>query len=328
MKFRTEVEIDVNNVSIVPDSKITLLGSCFAAHIGRKMEESGLDAHVNPFGVLYNPLSIFAICDLIVKSSNLSDDYFVEVDGMWYCWLSDSSICADTIQACRERLEQICQIERERLKSLDYLFITLGTNRYYELRKESLVVGNCHKQPERIFEEKRLDIMQTICALQQTIDALSELSPSLRIVFTISPYRYAKYGFHESQIGKSVLLLATDELCKKNVGRCCYFPAYEILLDELRDYRFYAEDMLHPSESGVAYIWECFTKACFTEKAHKFVSEWCDVKKSLLHKPRLPESESYKKFFQKSFERLRRLEERYPHLMMNPIYKNILNTQK
>ena len=153
--------------------------------------------------------------------------------------------------------------EAARFRSLKVLFLTLGTNRYYRLNDNGRVVANCHKQPGARFTEEQLDVEGAKEVLGEALEALWQVNPSLQIVFTVSPYRYAKYGFHGSRLGKAVLLLAVDGICRAHEGRCFYFPAYEIVLDELRDYRFYAADMLHPSEVAVEYILGTFLGSLF-----------------------------------------------------------------
>ena len=329
MKFRTFVEFAMPGVSVRPVHRLTLLGSCFAEHIGGCMARAGLDVHVNPFGVLYNPLSISAACMSWVLEGGLPDQCFFETDGVWNCWLNDSSFAAESLEACRARLEEVRRVEASRLRSLDYLFLTLGTNRCYELKDGGLVVGNCHKQPERLFVERQMDVAEVVATLGQTLEKLWEVRPSLQVVFTVSPYRYAKYGYHGSQLGKSVLLLAVDELCRRYEGRCHYFPAYEIVLDELRDYRFYAADMLHPSDSAVSYIWERFAETCLAPETRAFTGEWEAVEKALAHRPRRPDSDAYRDFLRQTMLKLERLVGKYPNLASTPEYerlKSLLNS--
>lgn len=314
MKLQTKVNIDKMGVLIRPDSKMCFLGSCFATHIGTRMIEVGLNAHVNPFGVLYNPISVAVACDLMSGRHTISKDSFFEDNGMWHSWLNDSSFSFESLESALANVEKVCRKEHERLKTLDYLFITLGTNRYYELIDSGLVVSNCHKQPDRNFVEKQMTVDEVVNVLQQSLNKLWSVSPFLKVVITVSPYRYAKYGFHESQLGKAVLLLAVDELCRRNQCKCMYFPAYEILLDELRDYRFYAEDMLHPSDVAVNYIWEKFKEVCFSERTIDYMSQWLNIRKALSHRPLHPESEAYQKFKEKTIAELKQLKEKYPHV--------------
>ena len=323
MELRTTVDTGMQGFSIRPGERLTLMGSCFAENMGRRMERAGLDVHVNPFGVLYNPLSIAAWCAVMAAGEGIPDDCFFESGGMWNSWLNDSSFSSESLEECQARLAAVCRTEAERLRALDKLFITLGTNRYYRLSDNGRVVGNCHKQPAKCFREEELDVEETVDALDKALASLWAVAPSLQVVFTVSPYRYAKYGFHGSQLGKSVLLLATDALCRRHERRCFYFPAYEIVLDELRDYRFYAADMLHPSEVAVEYIWERFSVACFTAETRGFIAEWEAVEKAFSHRPLHPESAAYRSFQRQTMLKLERLMEKYPKLVQSTAYQRL-----
>lgn len=323
MEFRTKVTMPVQETMIAPGDRICLMGSCFAEHIGNRMKQSGLDVSVNPFGVLYNPKSIAAMCGLTAGNESLPDDCFFESEGLWHSWLNDSSFSGKSLDECRDRVEMVRQEQAGRLEHLDFLFLTLGTNRYYELNENRLVVGNCHKQPGRLFTECRMEVEQVVEVLEQALEALWNKRPSLRVVFTVSPYRYAKYGYHESQLGKSVLLLAVDRLCRRYRQRCTYFPAYEILLDELRDYRFYADDMLHPSVAAVSYIWECFSESFLLPETRTFVAEWESVARALAHRPLHPETEAYRRFLRHTMQKIEQLNKKYRKAAFSTEYERL-----
>lgn len=323
MEFRTKVKIPVTDAQVGPGDKICLLGSCFAGHVGGRMQRAGMDVSVNPFGVLYNPWSIAAVCALMSDEKPVPDECFFESGGLWHSWLNDSSFSAPSLDECRAGLETVRREQAARLRKLDFLFLTLGTNRYYELRDSRLVVGNCHKQSGSLFSECNPDTEQTVDVLEQALNGLWAVRPSLRVVFTVSPYRYVKYGFHESQLGKSVLLLAADTLCRRHEGRCTYFPAYEILLDELRDYRFYADDMLHPSNVAVSYVWECFSASFFSRETRTFVSEWETVEKALAHRPLHPEAPAYRNFLRQTVQKIEQLNKKYQTAAFSTEYERL-----
>ena len=174
------------------------------------------------------------------------------------------------------------------------VFITLGTNHVYRLKETGEIVDNCQKRPQRLFDEEELSVNETVEFLQKTIDLLRFHRVDVQVVLTVSPIRYAKYGFHESQLSKAVLLLAVERLVKQS--GVDYFPAYEIVLDELRDYRFYKEDMLHPSPQAVEYIWQQLVACCFSPSARQFLQAWKPIKEALAHRPFHPESEDYQRF--------------------------------
>lgn len=173
---------------------------------------------------------------------------------------------------------------------------TLGTNHVYRLKETGEIVDNCEKRSARLFEEEELTIDACAGYLGQAIGILRQRRPDVRIILTVSPIRYRKYGYHGSQLSKSMLLLSADKVCKSEHEMTVYFPAYEIIMDELRDYRFYADDMLHPSTQAVEYIWQRFGDMFFSERTHQFLSEWQPIKAALQHRPFNPDSDEYKTF--------------------------------
>lgn len=323
MKFTTPVEIPTHDINICPTSKLTFIGSCFAQNIGLRASHAGIDTHVNPFGVLYNPLSIAVAIDAMLKQHTLPENIFLLSDGIWHCYLFDSTFSADTLDACRHDITQTLEREARHIPFSDYLFLTFGTNRYYILKETRRPVGNCHKQPAALFEEKQLSIDETVETLESTLQSLWAINANLKVVCTISPYRYAKYGFHQSQIGKAVLLMAVEQLCCAYPSRCFYFPAYEILLDELRDYRFYAPDMLHPSETAVDYIWQLFADSCFSQEAKHLAAQWNEIERAANHRPLHPQSKAQQTFLNLTTNKLRLLIKQYPHLASTSAYKQL-----
>lgn len=193
---------------------------------------------------------------------------------------------------------------------------TLGTNHVYILNETGEIVDNCAKRPQRLFTERELTVDECVGYLRKAVDVLAERRADVRVVVTVSPIRYAKYGYHGSQLSKAVLLLAADKLVSELPERVVYFPAYEIVNDELRDYRFYAADMLHPSEQAVEYIWEVFSDAYFSPEAKRFVEEWRPLKEALGHKPFRPESAEYKEFMNKTMLKVKAFSEKYPNFVL------------
>ncbi len=196
-------------------------------------------------------------------------------------------------------------------ETFDTVVLTLGTNHVYIERATGEIVDNCNKRPQRLFEEKELDIAECKAYLQQAMNHLWAINPETKIVLTVSPIRYAKYGYHESQLSKSVLLLAINGLMQTNDGRIAYFPAYEIVNDELRDYRFYQSDMLHPNEQAVEYIWERLVETWFSASAKAFLAEWKPIKQAFEHRPFNPDSAEYKQFIAQAKAKARELSLKY-----------------
>lgn len=283
MEFRTPVTITLAPFAIEPRERMLFVGSCFADNIGQRFVDDKFRATVNPYGVMYNPASIMHTVkrwteELVAAQSEASD--------------SGSAI--------RQAISEAPQTA----------VFTLGTNHVYILNETGEIVDNCRKRPQRLFTERELSVDECADYLREAVTTLRQINPSVRIIITVSPIRYAKYGFHGSQLSKATLLLAADKLTKE-MDNVVYFPAYEIVNDELRDYRFYREDMLHPTDQAVEYIWQRFGETFFSKQTMKFLEEWHPIKVALAHRPFNPEAEEYKKFLEKAKEGERELMERY-----------------
>ena len=269
MEFRTIVNIPRPTFELEPCERILFVGSCFADNIGKRFEEEKFRAMVNPFGVMYNPVSVL---HTVRKVAN---------------------------------------------HTFDTAVFTLGTNHVYVERATGEIVDNCQKRPQREFEERELTVEECADALHEAITLLRQANPKVNVIITVSPIRYAKYGYHGSQLSKAVLLLAADKVIKEEGERVYYFPAYEIVNDELRDYRFYKVDMLHPNEQAVEYIWEQLVATCFSAEAKQFLEEWRPIKEALAHRPFNPEAAAYQDFIKKTKEKAKMLELKYPNIELN-----------
>lgn len=283
MEFRTKVDIEEPSWRVDIADRLLFVGSCFADNIGKRFAEEQFAATINPYGVMYNPVSVL-----------------------------------HTVERLAEKGE-----------SYDVAFLTFGTNHIYILRETGEVVDNCQKRPQRLFDEQQLSVEECAGYMQQTIEVLRRMNPAVRVVLTVSPIRYAKYGYHGSQLSKATLLLATEEVCGKaakygetaaakygetnaaKYGETYYFPSYEVVVDELRDYRFYNEDMLHPSQQAVEYLWERIGESLLTERTLQYLEEYRPIKQALNHRPFNAESEEYKAFRQQTIEKLQHLNNKY-----------------
>ena len=269
MEFRTKVETGKAGFQIGACEEILLVGSCFAGEMGQRFRDNGFPATVNPYGTMYNPASILHTLERLMDEGRL-----------------------------------VSRI----------VFLTLGTNHVYRLKETGEIVDNCEKRPAALFEEEELTVDECAEYLLKAVELLRAHQPEVQVVMTVSPIRYRKYGYHESQLSKATLLLAIEKAIRTSTtsltSQACttsivnYFPAYEIVMDELRDYRFYAADMLHPSEQAVDYIWERLVAWCYSDKAIAFMDEWRPIRQALTHRPFNPESEEYLRFMQQTHERL------------------------
>lgn len=281
--FRTVVDLPQWPFRMFPADGFVFLGSCFAQHVGSRFADYGMQATVNPLGVLYNPLSIERVIMQTVQPC--VEPYIFQHEGQFRCWLAGTQHIADTAEDCAAQIRETLSGLKHGIENARYVFITLGTNVVYRHKQLDAVVCNCHRVPQQAFVEERIPLDQCTESLLCTVKSLLEINPDIRLIFTISPYRYAKYGYHGSQLSKSVLLLAVESVCESLPDACHYFPSYEILLDELRDYRFYAEDMHHPSAQAIDYIWSRLAQCGFSTQTMQYLKEYEPIRKGLLHRP-------------------------------------------
>jgi lysophospholipase L1-like esterase len=191
------------------------------------------------------------------------------------------------------------------------VFLTLGTNHVYRLKETGEIVDNCEKRPQNLFQEEQLSVDECVAYLQKAVKLLRQRNPEVQVILTVSPIRYRKYGYHGSQLSKATLLLAVQKVSNSPCQSAAYFPSYEILMDELRDYRFYSSDMLHPSSQAVDYIWERLVETCFSAEAKAFLEEWRPLRQALAHKPFHPEAPEYQAFMDKTMLKLTELRKKY-----------------
>ena len=271
-------------VQVRPCEEVLFVGSCFANEVGRRFEEEGFPVTINPYGTMYNPVSILHTLQR---------------------WLP-------------------LQTPREGGRLL--VFLTLGTNHVYRLKATGEIVDNCEKRPASLFQEEELSVDECTDYLQQCVTLLRRYYPEVQVVFTVSPIRYRKYGYHESQLSKATLLLSISRLSPptSNHSPLNYFPAYEIVLDELRDYRFYAPDMLHPSQQAVDYIWERLVDWCFSPEAKQYLEEWRPLKQALSHRPFNPDSAEYRALMDKTMLKVEALREKYRTFVLPKQMKALL----
>lgn len=325
--FRTQVELPDGSWRIDHADPIMLLGSCFAENIGTLLTENKFTCDVNPFGVLYNPLSVAEALTQLCEEKRYAEDDLRCDNGMWYSLMHHSAFADADRDDCLSRINRRLEEGSAHLRKTQWLFITWGTARVYEWKEDGRIVGNCHKLPARMFGRRLLDVDEVVSAYHSLIARIRTFNPSLKVVFTVSPIRHAKDGMHGNQLNKAVLLLAADRLCRL-CNDCHYFPAYEILMDELRDYRFYADDMLHPSPLAIHYIWECFAQSCLTPAALDFMKRWDGIRKALAHRPFNPDTEAYKSFLRQILLNIGQLKEKFPYLDVQNEERICLTTSK
>ncbi len=336
MQFTTPVNIKPNK-SINHNSRILMLGSCFAENIGKKLIECGFNVIMNPMGILYNPISIHTALERIIEGREFTEDELFYHNGLWASFMHHGSFSHSNKNVALNMMNKRLHQAHEQLKNTTHLIITFGSSEVYE--HDVQVVANCHKLPAHQFTHRLLSINEITNAYNQPILeernensttqycpptleeqaeqrelTLSTFNSQLSTIFTISPVRYLGKGAHHGQINKATLLLATDQICKKTGAD--YFPSYEIMMDELRDYRYYVTDMIHPSEMAINYIFERFTEAYLTDEAIRTAEEVKKIKKSLSHRPLHPDSTEYLKFQQKLSLQIDTITKKYPNIKL------------
>ena len=314
--FRTTIELTKSSHSISHKSNILLAGSCFADNMGTRLAERKFNIGINPFGVLYNPLSISAMLMRIVEGKPFTAESpeLVEHNGKWHSILHHGDFSRNTKEELLDVINQSINESHERVKKCDTVILTLGTAYAYIFNRTNDIAGNCHKLPAKEFTRRLLGIEEIVGSLSAAIDTYRRTNPEIRFIFTVSPIRHLRDGAHDNQKSKATLLLAIDRLVELYPDNAAYFPAYEILLDELRDYRFYADDMIHPSHVAVEYIWECFGKCYFNDDTHRLNKEIEDVVRAIGHRPFDADSEGYKTFLRNLLGKIEAIEDKNPYL--------------
>ena len=319
MELQTKVNIVKSLFKISPTDRLLFVGSCFAENIGRRFVENQFDAIVNPYGTMYNPASVLHTIERCSPSPRPHSpspalrapaDTYSEIINLRLPQgareklpsIAYEESCEGSILTSSSPLGErmpVGQVRGRSRSAFSFAIITLGTNHIYILKETGEIVDNCMKRPQKLFREEKLSVDECADYLSRAVAILKERNPEVKVIFTVSPIRYAKYGFHGSQLSKATLLLAVDKLVSASPESISYFPAYEIMNDELRDYRFYQPDMLHPSEQAVDYIYERFAETYFSEEAKAMVTEWEPIKAALAHRPFNPDSEEHKAFLAK-----------------------------
>ncbi len=307
--FRTPVEISAPLKPFDVADRVVSLGSCFAQYIGQHFLDSCLNVQVNPVGTLYNPMSIADV----VLACDAGD--VVQGPQGWHSWLTGTQFTYPTAQEVRENVPDVLQQLHDNVMNCNHLVITLGTNHYYEYKATGMCVANCHKHPQREFCEHTLQPQQIVHCMSRLLDAIKAGNPACTVTFTVSPYRYAKYGYHESQLSKAALLLAVDELQRSYTKMVQYFPAYEIVMDELRDYRFYEADMLHVSPVAIDYIWQQLHQ-WMTPALQEYLQRFAPLQAACNHIPVNPDSNDFRVFQERTRQQLQQLQADYPQLQI------------
>lgn len=290
IRFRTPIEIPKAPFELKTDRSVLFIGSCFSDNIGARLRDCMAPVNVNPCGVQFNPASIARVISRSLDGDSLHNDTFFYYDGMWRCWLMPSAFAdVDKSKVYAKTSEALTSL-RESITGAQALVITFGTAQVYRRIATPLsdfkgVVSNCHKAPAREFSHEMLSVSEITDEWRRLVGRLCELNSSLRIIFTVSPVRHLNPSPRLNTLSKSILHIATDELIRLFPEQTFYFPAWELLMDDLRDYRFYADDLVHPSDMAITYIFERFCETFYSESARQILMEGERKHRRLNHRP-------------------------------------------
>lgn len=313
MQFRTIVPRETYPFDLDYLSKSFWVGSCFVTNMGKRMSDLRFPILVNPFGTSYNPQSIAESFHLVLNEHKFGEEDLFYHNGLWNNFHFHSSFSNLYKEKCLDDINHLIVNAHKHLLSSKYIFVTFGTAYVFKQKDNGSVVNNCHKLPSSYFERELLSVESIIELFNSLFRSFSEAEMNYKILFSVSPIRHLNDGAHGNQISKATLLLAVNELVK-HFPFCFYFPSYEIMMDDLRDYRFYAEDMCHPSIVAENYIWDFFYDSFFTKNTKDILKEVVSINKSLQHRPINSDTDKHRIFVQKLNSKIEFLKQKYPYI--------------
>jgi hypothetical protein len=313
MDLRTIVNITPSPDKITYNKGTMFIGSCFASSIGQKMEYGRFPVIINPAGSVYNPVSVCNTLDSITSGKRFTENDLYNYKGTWLSFSHYTNFSSEDPAIVLEKINSMSEQALTFLKNCRLLFITFGTARVFRLKSTGKIVSNCHKLPADLFTRELLPADTIVNLWKEQIDKLKAFNPLLKIVFTVSPVRHWKDGAHGNQVSKSVLFLSIEDLLKYDPG-IDYFPAYELLMDDLRDYRYYADDMLHPSDVAVNYIWKAFCESYFEKTVLDIYNDVSRINKACSHRLKTDSNERINDFAVKMLKQISDIEKSVPSI--------------
>jgi lysophospholipase L1-like esterase len=313
MQFTTPVPVRKGDSPISYDSKVVSIGSCFAVNISKKLDYFQFRNTVNPFGILFHPLAIEKFIGCAVSGKQFAAEDVFYHNERWHSFDAHSDLSDPDPEKLLDNLNSAISVTRNQLSEATHIIITLGTAWVYRNSASGELVASCHKVPQREFSKELLAVETIKKSLKNIISQLTAHNPTVRMIFTISPVRHIKDGFAENQRSKSNLIAALHNVLDEHPA-ADYFPSYEIMMDELRDYRFYAADMIHPNQTAIDFIWERFSDAWISAGAQPEMRDIETIRKGLAHLPFNPDSDSHRAFLESLSEKNRELQSRHPHI--------------
>lgn len=339
MNFTTKIPIQKSNFPINYNSKILLLGSCFAENMGEKFDYFKFQLTTNPFGIIFNVISLEKLICRSVENKKFTDKDIFFYNDLWHCYEVHSELSNPDKETFLNHLNSIIELTHRQITSLTHCIITLGTSWVYRNIESNEIVANCHKVPQKEFTKELLSISQTEESIENIISLTHSVNPNCNFIFTVSPVRHIKDGFIENTLSKAHLIAAIHSILYQKFSTSLeltttnqkqqnnklspttlhplpisYFPAFEIMMDELRDYRFYAEDMLHPNQTAIDYIWMRFFENYISESVFGLMNDICSIQKGLQHRPFNPNTESHQNFLKNLKTKMTTIEKKLPFI--------------
>ncbi|MCG8409918.1 MAG: GSCFA domain-containing protein [Bacteroidales bacterium] len=312
--FRTIISAKLSENKINYHTPVLFMGSCFTENIGRKLYELKFPTLINPFGVLYNPSSVKQSIELLLDKKQLSQSDLGYYNEMYYSFFHDTEFSDMDKESCLHNINNTLSNASEFFQKTKYIIITFGTAWVYKYIKTGKIVSNCHKIPSKEFKREKLSVDEIYSAWKSLVEKINKFNPQVKIIFTVSPVRHWKDGAVENQLSKSTLILAVHRL-KDAFENIEYFNSYEIMMDDLRDYRFYDSDMLHPSKDAIEYIWANFLNTYFELETIQILKEVEKIVRAEKHRPFNTETKAHAKFIQKLAEKKQILRKKYPFIL-------------
>lgn len=306
MQFRTSFDILPFRSTIAHNSRLFAMGSCFSEMIGEKLTERKFRVLRKPFGTIFNPHALFLLLETSLSETPLEEALIVEHQGRFYHYQAHSTISAPSKERLVELILHQQQAAKQELGEATHLFLTFGTAHVYELVASGQIVANCHKQPRKLFQKRLLQLHEMMHSFRDFYKLLQAINPSAEIIVTVSPVRHIKDGIPENQLSKSLLRILCHEMAQE-CPQVSYFPSYELMMDDLRDYRYYKDDMIHPTPFAENYIWEQFKKTYFDNEALNTIKKIDGVLNDLQHRPFHPESASHQQFLHKLLRKMEQM---------------------
>ncbi len=311
--FRTSISCAPTAMPIRHEDSLLSMGSCFAENIGQRLTDAKFQLNLNPFGIIYNPISVLECLSYVIENKAFKVDDVFYYKERWHSFSHHSRFSHTDQFICVNQINAAIQKAHWQLEKLDVLILTFGTAHVFYHKKLEKVVSNCHQLPADIFERQLLTVDEITKPFVAVLERIKTLRPDVRVILTVSPVRHIRDGLVESKLSKSTLLVAVHELCRR-FAHVSYFPSYEIIMDDLRDYRFYHADMIHPNEVALKYIFERFGEVYFDKATEELIKRIEKLQQAMQHRPFNADSQQHRNFLQQYFNQTSELKKAHPYL--------------